>query len=153
MLNLLHHNAHSLLPKLSDYLALPFLQSYNFLSFNETWYNSKLPDTLVALPNFNVFRADRRDGRMGGGVALYVKDTLRVSILQHLPSLLTSCDSVWLKIRMADQFITVASIYLPPPVNKKRFLEELLTVLQDPSIADTQLVIAKKLQYLFHWLL
>ena len=71
----MHLNIQSIRPKL-DILELE-AQPYDILVFAETWLNSTVSNDDLVIANFNLpFRCDRRD-RAGGGVAVYVRNTIR----------------------------------------------------------------------------
>ena len=48
----------------------------------ETWMKSHPEDSAVSLPGYTLFRRDRKKQR-GGGVAVYVRNHLKATILQH----------------------------------------------------------------------
>lgn len=67
-------NIQSLLPKI-DILQAE-MQSYDVLVFTETWLSPQTTNDEILIPNFNPpFRNDRI-GRLGGGVAIYVRTGL-----------------------------------------------------------------------------
>lgn len=49
----------------------------HILAFTENWLDNSISDGEVSLPGYSIFRSDRTNGR-GGGVAVYVKETLSV---------------------------------------------------------------------------
>ena len=49
----------------------------HILAFTETWLTNNITDSEVSLPGFSIHRSDQADG-LGGGIAVYVKDTLSV---------------------------------------------------------------------------
>ena len=60
----------------------------DILAVCETWFNDNVSDTEISIDNFTVFRKNReaiKEGR-GGGVVLYVRDTLNAF----------SCDNLYL---------------------------------------------------------
>ena len=52
---------------------------FYIIAVTETWLSPVVEDSLIALPNYNLFRHDRN--MRGGGVALYIHNTLSVKIL------------------------------------------------------------------------
>jgi hypothetical protein len=68
----MHLNVQSLVPKI-DLLNVE-LQKFDILCFTETWLNTNVANQDISLDNFqSPFRKDRVD-RLGGGVAIYVKN-------------------------------------------------------------------------------
>ena len=56
------------------------------LVFSETWLTSKTDDTYIAIDGYNVFRTDRVGKTVGGGIAIYVKKHISVSVVLSLSS-------------------------------------------------------------------
>ena len=114
--NLLHHNAHSLSPKLPQYESILTSLRYDVVSFSETWFRQHLPSHLVTIPNYTLFRQDRRDDRQGGGgAALYIRESYKTTHIPALSHALTACDSVWVKLTLQNRKpLIIASVYLPP---------------------------------------
>lgn len=145
-LNFLHHNAQSLLPKIEDYVSLPYVQSYHVLSVNETWLKPSLANSLVAIPNFRLLRSDRSHAATGksrgGGAALYLKDELTYSEIPEFAASLRSCESIWVKVQVTGRrSIVVGSIYLPPDAPKGDFIHDLGELLESRSISQCDIMI------------
>ena len=54
----------------------------DFLGLSETWLNKNSSIAAMNFPGYNVFRRDRTGGEMGGGVLIYVKDTIKCSPIE-----------------------------------------------------------------------
>ena len=82
-LSIMHINIpQSLRPKL-DILEIE-AQSYDILVISETWLSPSTDNNAILIPNFNPpFRCDRI-GKIGGGVAIYIRETLAGSIRPDL---------------------------------------------------------------------
>jgi len=50
----------------------------------ETWLHDDIDSKILELSGYTLFRLDRRDGRQGGGVAVYVKHGCYCTPLSHL---------------------------------------------------------------------
>lgn len=73
-------NANSLLGHI-DYIRAFFInKSYHIISVSETWLKPNIPDSLVSIDGYFLLRNDRLLC-MGGGVACYVHNSLKASIL------------------------------------------------------------------------
>lgn len=92
--------------------------AYNLIAVTESWLNNAISDAQVAMLSYTVLRVDRR-GRIGGGVALYVRDGLVARVLsssEPLPStdvpefLITE---VW---SPSQPKLLIAIVYRPPSV-------------------------------------
>jgi hypothetical protein len=79
-LNFIHINPGSLKPHISEVSSLVHSVNVDLIAVSETWFNGKINDNLVNIPGFRLIRHDRKKKR-GGGVAIYVRQTLKVSLL------------------------------------------------------------------------
>ena len=142
-LNILHHNAHSLFRKMTDYISLPHLQCYDILAFSETWFQPAMPDALYSIPGFDLFRCDRHSDHKstGGGTAMYVKSTLKAEPLSGLAPLQHGVDAVWLRMATEGRKIIIGSIYSPPDIDKTAFVDSLSTTLEHSAFMKSDLVI------------
>ena len=78
----------------------------------ETWLSDDIPDSSVSIPNYNVFRRDRDSH--GGGVAIFVVNTLKVDIIDEVQvPCLRSCNSEILSCVIPSRSFLLISIYHP----------------------------------------
>ena len=68
---IVYSNIASLMAKYTDLTAYVSHESPTFLALSETWLPAIVPDSLVSLNGYTMFRKDRYSGR-GGGVCIYV---------------------------------------------------------------------------------
>ena len=54
-----HLNIRSLLKKIDEIKILIHENSFDILAISETWLSDKIPNELVNIPGFNVYRKDR----------------------------------------------------------------------------------------------
>lgn len=78
--NFIHINPGSLKPHLGEVSSLIDGVNIDIIAVSETWFTEKVNDNVVQIPGFRVIRHDRKKKR-GGGVALYVKSSLKTRIL------------------------------------------------------------------------
>ena len=72
-----------------------FISKFNpdVFCVTESWLNESIPDYLIGVNNFSIFRSDR-ERKLGGGVCVYVRRN--IAVLPFLPSLdLNFVDSLW----------------------------------------------------------
>ena len=119
MLNCMHINIRSILPKLDELQHIVHYYSIDCLSVNETLLNSSIPDAEISIKGFCLFRNDR--DRNGGGVALYINENLSPCIINDN----ISSESVWVKVKYG--YIIIGSIYRPPnsPVSYHDYIIDL----------------------------
>ncbi len=110
----MHLNIQSIKHKL-DILEVE-AQPYDILIFTETWLK---PDTLNAelcIPNFNPpYRCDRLV-KIGGGVAIYVRNSLLSKRRSDLD--LNGIESVWIEVNTHQRKLLIGGIYRPPDSNQ-----------------------------------
>ena len=104
-LSILHLNVQSLLPKLD--LIAAGSEAYDVLIFSESWLNPDTKKDSVYLNNFHPpFRTDRSD-RPGGGVAIYVRDSIYCKRRNDLE--VQGLDAAWVEIRVTSKGLLVGS--------------------------------------------
>ena len=74
----------------------------------ETHFKRKHSDSVIAVPDYTVFRRDRL-GRRGGGVAVYVRSALQSSVWSY-PANDCSYELLWVRVETA----IVGAVYHPP---------------------------------------
>lgn len=75
-LKVCHINAQSLNNKIDEFRFNFENSKADIVCVSETWLRSTTPDSLVSLNGFKTFRADRLRQSHGGGIAIFVKDTI-----------------------------------------------------------------------------
>ncbi|GAB0188654.1 mitochondrial enolase superfamily member 1 [Grus japonensis] len=89
------------------------LQGYDLIGITEMWYNGSY-DWSVGMEGYRLFRKDRQ-GRQGGGVALYVNDQLECMEL-HLGTEEEPTKSLWVRIKgRAGAGDTIVGVCYRPP--------------------------------------
>ena len=81
----------------------------------ETWLTDDVPDQSVNITGFNLTRKDRTIGR-GGGVAIYVKETIPLKVRSDLTNEDFECLWNILRLRWLPRSIlriAVACVYIP----------------------------------------
>ena len=90
---------------------------YDLAIFTETWLGtSETDDTCIngLVPcNYRILRADRTDGRQGGGLALIHKKSLDIRCIDHMKY--DQFESMLCTMLMKDSTTLICVIYRPPP--------------------------------------
>ena len=132
-LSFLHLNIRSVpknLDKLQVYLhSLDF--SFSFIGLSETWFNDTTR-ALYDLETYNqeaVFRSDRR----GGGVSLFIRNTIRYSQRNDLNMFSADAETVFIEVDKSvfktEKNIVIGLIYRIPNRDAKQFNDSLSNVL------------------------
>ena len=76
MPTLLSTNTNRAFSKMDDIKASIAAHNVQVFAATETWFDEYHTDDIISVNNFCVFRDDRSDGRMGGGVAVWTLNSL-----------------------------------------------------------------------------
>ena len=107
-------NARSIVNKLHIFHSYISDLQPDIISVTETWANKNFNDALFQISGFKLFRSDRRSGSRGGGVCLYIKDSLQSCALDVANSSNFS-DCVWAEVYLQNKSsILVGVVYRPP---------------------------------------
>lgn len=107
-----HLNIRSMAPK-REQLEHLLINSYvDFMGLSETWLRPSSPQALVTLQGYHVFRKDRHQGK-GGGVLLYMKDSLKCTQIIWPNEISVECVGVKVSLS-AEMSFTVLCLYRPP---------------------------------------
>jgi len=74
--------------------ATVLLESYDLIAITETWWDES-HDWSVAIDGYRLFRRDRQ-GRRGGGIALYIKKSIQCEELS-LKNSHEQVESLWVR--------------------------------------------------------
>ena len=115
-----------------------------FIGVTETWLHEGIFDAEVshAFPGYNILRCDRSGGRLGGGVALYIRDdltgdTLATYAQSHPQRTGSVCEMIIVKVHQLDTVVCV--LYRPPDTRGEEFacvlkcLDSTLSSLPSPT--------------------
>lgn len=98
----------------------------------ETWLTQKIPDTLLNIPGYQLYRKDRATN--GGGLCIFVRNVIaghRVSsALCHSLSTTGPVESIWVEINVDKSKFLVACVYRPKRATSVEQNQELLHVLE-----------------------
>ena len=122
-------NLRSLVNKIDELSGTVSSLSLDIVVITETWLSPNVNNSAINLNGFSIFRRDRRDGRRGGGVCVYVNDRMQVVHLKELSH--PEVESLWLLIkpkRIPRGFnsIILVAIYQPPKSDDRALLTHLI---------------------------
>lgn len=83
-LRVCHINAQSLFKKIDEFRALFVGSNVDVVCVTESWFKTGVMDETYALHGYRIFRGDRHN-RIGGGVAIYIRNSLATKFLINSP--------------------------------------------------------------------
>ncbi len=113
-LNICHLNIQSIQRNKEKlkHIKLQLAGNFEIISVSETWLMANDPDQNYHLDNYILFRRDRNDGRVGGGVAAWISDKLVVRHRHDLER--ADIEAMWLEIRSHNNVFLLCVVYRPP---------------------------------------
>ena len=99
LLKILHLNCQSLASTFTEFEAMNYECNFDILKLSETWLteNQNLLD-YVELSEYDLYY-NNRDNKRGGGVAAYVRESLKCKIRKDFYSLDTNIEHLWLELQ------------------------------------------------------
>lgn len=137
-IKLCQHNVRSLPSKL-DHIRLSLEgQPLDILSVNETWLDNSIRNSDIHIPGYTIERNDR--SREGGGVACYIKETIKYKLRKDLTH--PHLEALWLEIKPSKSHknILIGSIYRPPSANAQ-YMEDLINVIDTINQDTTEIIL------------
>ncbi|CAC5395380.1 unnamed protein product [Mytilus coruscus] len=108
----------STLPSYADAAATSAAEyeDFDILAFTESWLNNSNQGDSVRLLNFcDPFRKDRGPHKSGGGVIVYVKDSINAVRRSDLE--LHDLEAVWIQLCLNGKKVLFGTFYIPPNSN------------------------------------
>jgi len=138
VLKIEHINAQSLLGHFEEIKMLVEERTIDILCISETWLHQEMDSNFINIPNFKVYRCDA--GR-GGGVCIYVRDTLKSNRISATAVSNTAVEDVWVTVQsnMLPSFI-IGAVYRHPHATSESF-EYIEKVFREMSLKQKPLFI------------
>ena len=106
-------NLQSIRNKFDEFKHIISQQKPKLIAVTESWCNDTTDGAEIFIPNYTVYRRDRKS-RVGGGVLLYVHHSLPVTVAKNLNNLNIE-ESLWCLISISQSIkILVGVIYRSP---------------------------------------
>lgn len=119
------------LPKNFDHLISfisAFKTSFDIISICETWLNSHIVN-LFDIEGYHHKTLNRSDLKKGGGLRIYYRSHLSVTVCEELTGLFNTHESIFISVSNNNHKILFGTIYRPPSVsivNFNNYLSEIL---------------------------
>ena len=95
-----HINSQSLQPNLDEIVLLLKKREVDILCISESWLLPIVQDRFINIPHFKIFRCDRGKG---GGVCIYVRDELQVTLINTNVPEYPLVENIYLTIQYRKQ--------------------------------------------------
>ena len=89
----------------------------HIIGITESWVNTDITDAELGLTGYIMLRRDRK-GRRGGGVILYVKESIQAYKIK-LEREADCVEAVWYKIVSGNSTLTIGLVYRSPNIDKE----------------------------------
>ena len=110
-------NARSIMNKKNELNIMVNDSDPHIIGITESWANKDITDAELGLEGYVMFRKDRM-GRRGGGVLLYVKDTIPAYEIQLREE--ADCEeAIWCKLVTGHKTVTMGVVYRCPNITKE----------------------------------
>ena len=121
-------NINSLPNKFAEIKEWLNANAFDIISVQETKIDRSFPNTQFHVDGHNIFRRDRVKG--GGGIAVYIRDTIIASRKKEIGKQL---ESILFDLRIGHRQFALIRAYKPPSVDKITFASELISLLDEAT--------------------
>ena len=102
--------ATSLDNKLDEFKVVVDTYGPQIVAVSETWFKSI---SIVNVKGYNLYRKDRGDGRRGGGVCLYISESIDSFELSDAGFNLSKIEQIWAVVYFGSEKYLVGCLYRP----------------------------------------
>ena len=134
-------NARSIINKKNELDIMVDEIKPHIIGITESWANNDITDAELGLEGYVMFRKDRM-GRRGGGVVLYIKETIPAYEVQ-LQEEADCNEAIWCKLVTGHTTVTIGVVYRCPNISKQNN-EKIHNAISEVSKGDCIIVLAPK---------
>ena len=89
---------------------------FDIFTISETWLDSTVENQAMQIPGFLFFRQDRGEHKSGGGLAVYIRDTFKATLLKDATEISDeNFQQLWIKVQVRQcKSIFICTVYRPP---------------------------------------
>lgn len=133
-LKIAHFNVRSFLPKVDSIKLWLLGQDLDVATFSESWLNSSIQTSLLALDSYDVIRLDRSTGHRGGGLLTLINKNKKIICdplkLTHLNISNKNAEIQVLQIKPGHiKKMVILNCYRPPSGNIDAFMDHIYNIL------------------------
>ena len=115
---------------------------FDIFTISETWADLTVSDASLEIPGYQLFRQDRGQHKAGGGLCIYAKANLKITVLEDLSSAYDDgYQQQWLKVQCRSfKSFLICNTYRPPQTPTTCF-ESLSNSLTDALLLDLDIFV------------
>lgn len=102
---------------------------YDAVALTETWLTPCIRSAELSIPGYNFIRADRSDGRRGGGIGIFLKVSYSCDVITLTN--MASCEQLWVRLTSGHCSLAFGVIYRPPYTSCAQFISDFEDTLFD----------------------
>jgi len=106
-------NVQSLLAHFSEFETYVITGNFDVVALTETWLKPFIGDHLIEIPGYFIVRNDRIH-KGGGGVAAYIKNSIKATTIFAPVSDEFSPEQLWFEVKTRTKNLTLGIAYRPP---------------------------------------
>ena len=112
-LKICHLNIRSLMRNIEELRhIIDVSDPVHVIAVSETWLRPAVPSTLVELSGYTFIRNDRIGGRTGGGVGMYILNTLSTRVIENDYDISSNrVEQLWIEIKYRCNKIAIGVVY------------------------------------------
>ncbi len=126
-ITIIHWNTRSLYPKLEEIVQINDNSQADVCIYTESWLTDCIPDGMIELDGYNLFRHDRDTTlgkQRGGGIVAYAKKHLDIIKHEKACVMTGQVEVMTLKLNLKQvREIYIMAVYRPPGSNVKEFIQ------------------------------
>jgi len=119
-----HLNTQSMTSTFDEFQLMVHQTNFDIITLSETWLkNDRHLLEYVELPGYN-FTYRNRDERRGGGVGIYIKDTIQFKVRNDITNVNTSIEHLWIEVKGKNKHSSyLIGVFYQPSSEAKHKLE------------------------------
>jgi len=114
-----HLNVRSIVAHFPQFKECVLKDQYDLVAISETWLSPSVSDAQIMLNGYSLVRRDR--GGRGGGVAIYIKNSINFNLINTSNSI----EQIWIASTLNHNKFVFGCVYRPQTCDVPFFLEEL----------------------------
>lgn len=118
-LKVFYTNSRSLGNKINELRAIASCERPDIIGISESWMKleTKQLKTEYIITGYKLYNTDRSTDKKGGGVVIYIKDSLRSCIKSEVKTY-RDTETVWIEVGNDNENLILGVIYRPPNLDR-----------------------------------